>query len=77
MINLNVYSEFLDPCPVCDGSRTEIRVTKRKALSGVGFSYDQLGVCCLDCGFSFVNKGLSAATLKNRNTAERLAVAKE
>ena len=74
IMELSAYNKYLEPCCMCDSERTKIRVVEREALGDLEFSYNQLGVLCLDCGFSFVNSALSAITLKNRDEAEQAAI---
>ena len=67
LIVLSQYNQFLEPCCICDSKR----IKEREALGDTQFIYQQLLIRCLDCGFEFVNKELSAQTIKNRDRAER------
>lgn len=71
LIVLRQHNQFLEPCCICDSEHTVIGIKEREALGDTQFTYQQLLIRCLDCGFEFVNKELSAQTLKNRDRAER------
>lgn len=70
-MTLSHYQQFLKPCCICDSEHTVIGIKEREALGDTQFTYQQLLIRCLDCGFEFVNKALPAQTLKNRVRAER------
>ena len=69
---LDEYNQFLEPCCICDSEHTVIGIKEREALGDTKFTYQQLLIRCLDCGFEFVNKELSAQTLRNRDRAEMM-----
>ncbi len=69
---LNDYNQYLEPCCMCDSKNTKIAIKEREALGPVKFKYQQFLIKCDDCGFGFVNKGLSTATLKSRDKAEMM-----
>ena len=69
---LNDYNQYLEPCCMCDSENTKIEIKEREALGPVKFKYQQFLIKCTDCGFGFVNKGLSTATLKSRDRAEMM-----